>query len=151
MVDILYYDKPYYLAPAQAKEKAYFLFKEVLSETAHIAVGNFIMREREHMCLIESYKKGLLLITLNYPYEIRDINEVPFLKTETPLNKEELKLARELVGKFTLKTLDLSKYKDTFAEKLKELIMMDLRGKKLPAPKKPSKKSLMEALKASVK
>jgi DNA end-binding protein Ku len=153
MIDPIFFDRHYYIAPEKAKEKAYFLFREVLEAAAKVAVGRFVMREKEYVCAIESYKKGMLLTTLNYLYEIRDINKIEELKTAPKLKKEELKLAKELINKLYEKEFDISEFKDTFAEKLKELIKKMLKGEEIAVKKaKPEeKKTLMEALKASIR
>jgi len=153
MIDPIYFDKNYYVVPEKAKEKAYFLFQEVLEATAKIAIGRFVMREKEYLCAIESYKGGLLLVTLNYDYEIRDIKKVEELKVRPKLNKEELKLAKELINKLYEKEFDISEFKDTFAQKLKEVIKKSLKGEKIIVKKEKAipKKTLMAALKASIR
>jgi len=152
-IDPIFFDKHYFAAPQMDKEKAYFLFKEVLQSTAKTAIGRFVMREKEYVCAIESYKKGLLLTTLNYAYEIRDINKIEALKKAPALKKEELKLAKELINKLYEEEFDIKKFKDTFAEELKKVIKKIAKGEKIKGAKveKPEKKKkLMEALKASI-
>jgi DNA end-binding protein Ku len=147
-VDPIYFNKHYYISPAKAKEKAYFLLKEVLQSTAKGAVGKFIMREKEHVCYIESYKSGLILTTLNYAYEIRNISQIPELKQAPKLKKEEEELAKELINKYYKSKFDITQFKDTFSEKIIDLV----KGKKPKIiAKKPKSKSLMQALKSSVK
>lgn len=153
-IDPIYFDHHYYVAPAKKKEKAYALFKEVLQSAAKVAIGKFVMRERQHICAIESYKKGLLLTTLNYAYEIRDINKIEQLKKAPKLKKEELKLAKQLINKLYEEEFDITEFKDTFAQELKKAIKKVAKGKKVKGIKveKPEKKKkLMEALKASIK
>ncbi|RLE38846.1 Ku protein [Candidatus Woesearchaeota archaeon] len=151
----IYFDKSYYVAPIQKKEKAYFLFKEVLQDTAKVAIGRFIMREKEYICAIESYINGLLLTTLNYAYEIRDIKKIEELKNPPKLKEEELKLARQLINKLYEKEFDVSEFKDTFAQQLKRLIKKGIKTElieEIKATKKHKKEpTLMEALKASIK
>lgn len=150
-IDPLFFDHFYFAAPQHSGDKAFFLLKQVLEETAKAAVGRFVMREKEYTCIIEAYKQGLLLTTLNYAYEIRDINKLEVLKKKPRLSKKEVELARELIKKLT-REIDITKFKDTFAEQLKELILADIKGEKIPEKKaKKAKKTLMEALKASVK
>jgi DNA end-binding protein Ku len=147
-IDPIYYNKHYYIAPAKEKEKAYFLLKEVMQAAAKGAVGKIVMREKEHACYIESYKSGMLLTTLNYSYEIRNISQIPELKIKPALKKEEEELAKELIKKYYKSKFDIKEFKDTFSEKLLGLV----KGKKLrAAPKVEKPKSLMQALKASVK
>lgn len=151
-IDPILFNKHYYVVPESAKEKAYALFKEILSATAKAAIARIILHEKEHICMLSSYKKGILLTTLNYAYEVRDIDKIAELKTMAKLQKRELDLAKALIEKLYKKEFDISRFKDTFAEKLKEMIKRELKGERITIkrPKPRKKVSLMEALKASI-
>jgi DNA end-binding protein Ku len=152
-INPIYFNKHYYVGPEKEKEKSYFLLKEVLLLSAKMAVGHFVMREREYMCAIESYKEGLLLTTLNYNYEIRDIKDIMELREAPKLKTEELELAKKLVGMLTQKEFDISKYKDTFAEEIKKAVKKKEKVEvSVVEEAKPTKeKDLMAALKESLK
>lgn len=137
----IYYDQHYYLAPVDAqKAKAYLLLSEALKSMKKAAIGSFVMHEKEHVCALQSYEKGLLLSTLNYDYEIRSIDKVAQLnsKKTVKLTAGELKLAKELINKLTSKKFDISEFKDTFAEQLLKLIKQHKKGK-VAIPKKKAK------------
>lgn len=144
--DPILFSKHYYAVPTQSKEKAYFLFKEVLQATAKAALGRMTLHEKEHLVLIQAYKNGLLLTTLYYPYEIRDIKQLAELKEKVSVTKEELDLAKKFVASL-VKEPELERYEDAFEKKLKELVL----GKVKPSPVKPRPEKLLEALKLSVK
>jgi DNA end-binding protein Ku len=153
-IDPIYFDHHYFIGPDSEKEKAFFLFKHVMEECAKAAIGRFVMRDKEHVCAIESYKKGLLLTTLNYDYEIRDIKKVEFLEDPPALKQQEIKLAMQLIEKLEKKEFDISEYKDTFMDELKALVKKKTKGELVEVKfqtKKPKKeKNLIEALKASL-
>lgn len=153
IIDPLLFEHYYYVAPQKPKEKAYFLLKDVLAETAKAAIGRIILREKEYICLIESYKTGMLLVTLSYAYELRDINKIEKLGQAPKISKEEMGLARELITRLSKKEFDISKFKDQFAEKLKAMILKEIKGEKIIVSKaeKPKKATLMQALKASIR
>lgn len=148
----LYFSKTYFVVPSRKKEKAYFLFKYALDETGKVAIGRFVMREKEYTCSIESYKNGLILTTLNYTYELRDITKLEELKEKAKPTSKEKELAKELVSKFSVKEFDLEKYKDSFAEELKKIIRKKAKGEKIEVKpeKKPAEKNLMKALEKSL-
>jgi non-homologous end joining protein Ku len=98
------------------------------------------MREKEYTAVISSYKSGLLLTTLNYQYEIRDINDIEELKQVPAINKEERELAEKLIQQLTREHLDMDKYKDTFGEQLKELIKKKEKGEPIAGKKIAGKK-----------
>ena len=148
----LYYNKFYYCAPPKSTDRAYFLFHRVLGDSKKVAIGRFVMREKEYVCSISAFESGLLLSTLNYAYEIRDINEIGALKEAPKLKKEEIELAKKLVDQLTQKELNLEEFEDTFAEKLKTMIQ---KKEKVYVPEAEEERpfdeaSLMEALQASL-
>lgn len=148
----LYYDKFYFCAPSRKTERSYFLFKKVLEDSQKVAIGRFVMREREYVAAIQAYGPGLLLSTLNYSYEIRDINDIEALKEAPELKKQELTLAKKLVDQLTQEKLKLEEFKDEFAERLQQ--MMEKKEKIVVEEKEEVKpfdeESLMEALQASL-
>lgn len=154
-INPIYFHSHYYMGPERVKEKAFFLFKEVLKQSGKMAIGQFVMREKMYTCSIESYRDGLLLSTLHYGYEIRDIYEIKELKSKPKLAKQELGLAKQLIEKITVKDFNINDFKDTFYESLKALIKKKAKGEKIIIEKKEKVKvkeeNLIKALKASLK
>lgn len=122
LVDDLYQENHYYALPNKKDNKSYFLFHNALEKSGLVAIGQFVMREKEYLCTIEAYQKGLLLNTLNYAYEVRSLADAFELKTAPKLSKDEVSLATKLIAQMTKKTFDISKYKDSFVEQLKKRI-----------------------------
>jgi DNA end-binding protein Ku len=152
-IDPIQYNKPYFCAPSSAKERSYHLFKRVLDDAGKVAVGRFVMREKEYVCAIRPFKSGLLLSTLHYAYEIRDIDTLETLSEAPKLKKEEVELARKLVDQLYEKDFDIEQFKDRFAEQLKEMIenkeKITVQTEDEEAPVF-DEKSLMDALQASL-
>jgi DNA end-binding protein Ku len=119
-IEILYIENHYYLMPEKKDDKAFYLFAQALEKANKVAIAQFVMREKEYVAAISFYKNMLLLNTLHYNYEIREIQAETSKKIKT--SKEELDLALLLINKLTHKKFDLSKYKDTFVEKLKKAL-----------------------------
>ena len=63
------------------------------------------MRDKEYMCIIEPYDKGMLLTTLNYEYEIRSMDAIASLKKAPAVTKSEVTLAKQLIAKMTKRSL----------------------------------------------
>lgn len=148
----LYIENNYYLSPAKENNKAFFLLAEALKKAQKIAIGQFVMHEKEHLVAVSSYENVLLLTTLHYDYEIRSLETLKIKKVKT--TAEELSLALQLIKKLTHKKFNLSKYKDTFVESLKKAIQAAKRGKKVKVvrPKKiVAKKTLRDSLRASLR
>ena len=148
----LFYDKFYFCAPSRKTERSYFLFRRVLEDSQKVAIGKFVMREREYVAAVQAHGPGLLLSTLNYSYEIRDINDIETLAEPPDLKKEELQLAEKLVDQLTEDEFKLAEFKDEFAERLQE--MMEKKEKITVESEEEVKpfdeESLMEALQASL-
>jgi DNA end-binding protein Ku len=110
------------------------------------------LREKEYTCIVINYKEGLLLSILNYSNQIRDIKNVPNLDDKPDLKQKEKLLARELIDKLTTDKINLEKYRDTFTESLKEMIMKKAEGELISgkAKKISGTENLIEALEASI-
>jgi DNA end-binding protein Ku len=153
-VSPLYYDQHYYVAPHKKSDKAFFLLAAALDRAKQAAIGRFVMRDKEYVCLLQPYKNALLLSTLNYEYEIKHIEQIDELKLPAKINEQELKLAELLMHKLYKKKFDISEFKDTFATRLAQAIKLKEKGKIIELPeKKPAvapEASLMDALKESL-
>lgn len=133
----LYLDEHYYVGPRNRDDRAYGLFCKALKKAKLVAVGQFVMKDKEHVCIIEPYNSILLLTTLNYSYEIQDDSPIAESAKLSKVETQELDLASLLIDKLYKKEFDLSKYKDTFAQKLLKAITSS-KGKKalIKEPKK---------------
>jgi DNA end-binding protein Ku len=153
-IDPVYFNSHYYVGPAKEKEKTYFLFKEILQNTARTALGRFVMREKEYVCTIKAYKEGLLLTTLNYSYEVRDIKEVDNMLSAPKIGKPELQLAQELINKLYKTQFNIEQFKDTFADEMEKIMKKAAKGEVIEAAKVTKKErkedNLIAALKASL-
>lgn len=151
-IEPIYYDKFYFCGPSRKTDRSYFLLKKVLEDSGQVAIGRFVMREREYVAAIQPYRSGLLLAALNYSYEIRDVDDIETLKEPPELKKQELELARKLVDQLQQDELNLEEFRDEFADRLQEMI--DKKEKivveETGEEKAFDEESLMEALQASL-
>jgi DNA end-binding protein Ku len=160
-IEPVYLEHHYYVGPEKAGEKSFYLFQAALEKSGKVAIGSFVMREKQYVCVINPYENTMLLTTLNYAYEIRSLAEVPNLKQQPQkLSASELKLAQDLIAALTKKKFDLTKFKDTFAQELKaalksakkEKVIKKKKEKEVASAKKQKEESsLMTALRASLK
>lgn len=159
-IEPIYLEHHYYLGPEKAGEKSFYLFQAALEKSGKVAIGMFVMREKQYICVINPYENTMLLTTLNYAYEIRSLAEVPNLKEQPKrLETSELRLAQDLIAALSKKKFDLSQFKDTFAQELKaalkstkkEKVTKKRKEKSVEKPKATKESSLMTALRASLK
>lgn len=150
-IPTIYLDKHYFLGPQEDKEIAYFILKKALKSTGKVAIGRLVIRSKERIIIIKPYKDGLLLTTLFYNYEIRDIEKIDFVNEKININENQIEMAKELINSYT-KKFDMSKYKDRFAEALKGLIEKKIKGEKIEVKEKEEEtKPFEEALKEMLK
>ncbi len=152
-IDTTYYDTPYYLEPSKGGEKAYALLREALKQSGKVAIGEYIMRTKENLCVLKPQDDMLLLLRIRYAEEIRSYADLNIPKDIT-LKPAELKMAQALINQLTPKRFSMAKYKDTYDEELMKIIEAKAKGKKVSQPKfkivHSKSKDLMSQLKASL-
>jgi DNA end-binding protein Ku len=71
-IDELYLRDPYYIAPdGEVGQQAFAVIREAIRIEGIVALGKIVFTTREHIIALEARGKGLLGITLRYPYEMR--------------------------------------------------------------------------------
>ncbi len=152
-IDTTFYETPYYLEPIKGGEKAYVLLREALKQSGKVAIGQYIMRNKEALCLLKAQDDVLLLLKIRFPEEIREYTELNIPK-DIAVKPAELKMAQTLINQLTPKKLALDKYKDTYDEELMKIIKAKAKGKKITTPEikvvHSKSKDLMAQLKASL-
>lgn len=150
-IDSTYFEAPYYLEPQKTGNRAYALLRDALKKTSKAGVGTFVMRNREHVCIIKTIENVLVLNRIRFAEEIRKTTDLKIPSTKS--KPAEIKMATTLIDQLT-KPFDPSKFKDDYSDKLMKIIRAKARGKKVEY--KPMKvvhsdtKDLMEQLKASL-
>jgi len=152
-IDERYIESPYYIAPdGQVGQDAFAVIRDTIGKMNMVALGRVVLTRREHVIALEPKGRGLLGMTLRYPYEVRDeasyFEDIPELK----LSKEMLDLASHIVntksGHF-----DPSQFEDRYENALVDLLKKKEAGEKIePAKEGPAPRvvNLMDALRASV-
>jgi DNA end-binding protein Ku len=153
----IFYENHYYAIANKSSHHAFSLFKTALEETKTTALGSFVMREKEHLAVITPYQDIFLISTLHYSYEMYLTSALPKQPKTAKIQAGELKLAKQLIDQLTVKTFDIARFKDTFAQHLIQEIKKGKSKKirKTQAKEKPIKlakdKTLTTMLKASLK
>ena len=55
-VDSIYFETPYFLEPDKAGEKPYRLLHDALEKSGKAGLGSFVLRSKEHLCLIKPHE-----------------------------------------------------------------------------------------------
>ena len=152
-IDTTFYDTPYYLEPTKGGEKAYVLLREALKQSKKVAVGQYVLRNKDNLCLLKAQDDVLLLLKIRFSEEIRDYKELN-IPADITLKAAELKMAQTLINQLTPKKFSMAKYKDTYDDELMKIIEAKAKGQKIVQPKfkisHNKGQDLMEQLKASL-
>ena len=153
-IDELYVGNPYYLVPdGDVGAQAFAVIREAIKQEGMVALGRVVFTSREHVIGLKPRGKGMMGVTIRYPYEVRKeddyFDEVP----DEKVTKDMLELARHIVE---LKTghFKPEKFEDHYENALKDLLKRKQHGEKIVATKSasPSKViNLMDALRKSAK
>jgi len=150
-VDPVYLESSYYMAPDEAGEKPYALLFEGLRRTGYVALAKIAMHNREHIVVIRPGAKGMILHTMYYADEVRQVEE---FRTDTSLIKDkELELANTLIESLAA-PFEPEKYKDTYRENIMTMIKAKVEGRQMVeapvAERLAPVVDIMEALKMSL-
>ena len=152
-IDEIYMRDPYFIVPdGEVGQQAFAVIREAIRKEGMVALGKVVFTSREHIIALEARDKGMMGITLRYPYEVRDQNEYFDGIEDEKVPKDMLDLAIHIVeskkGKF-----EPQKFEDQYEDALKDLIRKKQKGEKIERPKEPQRLNvvnLMDALKMSV-
>src|SRR5262245_27848991 len=72
-IDQLYLANPYYIVPdGDAGTQAFAVIRDGIEKKGMVGIGRIVFTTREHTIALEARGKGILGVTLRYPYEVRD-------------------------------------------------------------------------------
>ncbi|MDX6700710.1 MAG: end-binding protein Ku [Baekduia sp.] len=154
-IDPIFYDHPYYLAPAAGGAKPYRLLLEAMRETNKVAIAKVVIRSKESLVAIRPAGDVLEMATMLFADEIVDpqrIDDVP-TADDVETSQRELDIAKQLVeslaGEF-----EPAKYSDTYREAVLAMIEKKAAGEEIAIQPEAEEAApvpdLMSALKASL-
>jgi len=150
-IDPIYFDASYFMVPEDAGKKAYHLLLETMRKSGYSAVAKVTMHQREYTVVVRPNPHGLMLHTMFYPEEVREVPEFGRNDNVT-VKPQEVALAEKLVEGLAA-DFDPSKYHDEYQERLKQLIEAKREGQTVEAaaPKRRAPViDLMQALQKSL-
>ncbi|MDQ0351695.1 DNA end-binding protein Ku [Alkalibacillus filiformis] len=152
-IDPIYFDRSYYLSPSEGGGKAYSLLRQALEDSGKIGLAKITIRSKEHLAVVRIYKNTIVMETIHYPDEVRDVGEVPNVPEEDNVVEKELETAKMLIDQLTTE-FDPEKYTDEYRTALLDLIEKKKDGEEVATAKEPEKTDnvtdLMDALEKSL-
>jgi DNA end-binding protein Ku len=150
-IDPIYFDASYFMVPEEAGKKAYHLLLETMRKSGYSAIAKIAMHQREFTVVIRPHADGLLLHTMFYPEEVREVPEFR-RDTSVTVKPQEVDLAERLVEGLAT-DFDPSKYHDEYQGRLNQMIEAKREGQPIEeeAPKRRAPViDLMQALQKSL-
>jgi DNA end-binding protein Ku len=152
-IDETYLDSPYYIAPdGKVAEEAFAVIRDATREKNVVGLGRVVLYRRERIIMLEPRDKGLVAMTLRYPYEVRADDEVFDQIPDVKVDDDTLDLATHIIER-KLTHFDPARFEDRYQNALLEIIKAKAANKpapKLDAPKPSNVVNLMDALRKSI-
>jgi DNA end-binding protein Ku len=150
-VDPVYFESSYYLMPEEAGRRPYALLEKALKDSGYYGIAKVTMHNREYTCILRPHDGGIMLHTMYYQDEIREVEG--FGKLDVEPKAAEVKIANQLIEALAA-SWEPQKYHDEFQDNVKKLIKAHMEGREVPEVEKPKKMApvvdLMDALKKSL-
>src|SRR6476659_2103455 len=152
-VDPVYFDRTYYLAPAdaEAQRKPYVLLR-AMDDSGMAAVGKIVLWCKENLCLIRARARALLLETLFFAEDVRAKDEIEQAVAETDVQEAELKLAEQVISSLSGEWTPEA-FENDYRRDLAQMLEAKVAGQEIVAPEPVAEApviDLMEALRQSV-
>jgi len=97
-IDKRYFDAPYYIAPTdKVGQEAFAVIRDAMRGKGMVALGRVVVAKRERVIALEPCERGLLAMTLRYPYEVRDAAAYFENIADIKVPAEMLKLAEHIL------------------------------------------------------
>ena len=125
----LYFEKPYQVVAQPGGEKALELLRRAMVDEGKIAIGTTVLGNSETPIALIPHDDDLVMMTLHYQSEVKDI---PKTLQHPDVADEELSMAKQLVESMTA-PFDPSRFRNTYQEKLMQLIQDKIAGKQIVA------------------
>ncbi len=155
-IDPVYYDHPYYLAPAAGGAKPYRLLLEAMRETNKVAIARVVIRSKEQLVAVRPMGDALGMATMLFADEVLAPDRIDELAdaAEVKTTKRELDIAKQLVESLA-GDFEPERYHDTYRADVLAMIERKAQGEEIavqPTPEEISEPApdLMSALKASL-
>ena len=115
-VDPIYFEASYYSAPEDPGKRAYGLLLQAMEKLNVAAIAKVTLHSREQIVLTRPDHQGIILHTLYFPAEVREISEYGKADNMT-LQKPEMDLAKQFIRQLTAK-FEPEQYKDEYQDRV---------------------------------
>jgi DNA end-binding protein Ku len=150
-IDPIFFDSSYFCVAEDSGKKAYQSLVKALEDSQMVGIGKLLMHRRDYTVFLRPYEHGLLLHTMYFANEIRQVPEFGVLE-KVELKPQEVKLTEQLI-KAMSEPFKPKRYHDEFQDRLRHLIEDKQHGKSIEIGADPPRApiiDMMTALKKSL-
>lgn len=150
-VDLMYFDKPYYLVPLKKYEKGYVLLRESLKATNTVGIAKVVIRTRGYLAAVLPHENALVLNLIRYPEELRSESEFAIPSGEVSeyrISDKELKMSQQLIESMTGQWRP-GDFHNEYREKMMAYLEEKIAALEERKPKKKSKTESVEKTSAT--
>ena len=119
-INPIHFNKPYYMEPQKAGQRAYLLLHDALATTGKVGIAKVVIKTREHLAAVKTNEGRLMLELMHFAEELVEPSEIQLPK-EIKVRAGEVEMAKELINKMTTKW-DPTAYHDDYKSALTKLI-----------------------------
>ncbi|MBI4932670.1 MAG: Ku protein [Actinobacteria bacterium] len=154
-IDPVYFDSQYILAPDKTP-KPYLLLARAMEAANKVAIGRFVMRNKQYVAAIRAVDGALVMSTMVFADEVVPLSAIDELDVlgDVEVSDKEVLMAEALVESLSAE-FQPGKYRDNYREQVLDLIERKAAGEAFETPAAvaaaPAVVDLMAALEASVK
>jgi DNA end-binding protein Ku len=162
-IPLLYFDRPYYLAPTGKGQKVYGLLREALKKSGRAGLARVVIHTKQHFAALLPHGPALVLNLLRWHADIRSHDELGIPKEGVKaagVDTRELNMATQLIDSMSAE-FNPDAFTDRFREQVMELVARRAKAGKthevsepeesLPAERSADIIDLAELLKRSLK
>lgn len=153
-IDPIYFQRAYYLAPDPSGAKAYALLARAMKDQNTVAICKIAVRDKEHLATLRLRDEVMVLETMWWPDEIREVSLADFDVDELPEpRKQEVQMAQTLIENLT-EDFDPTQYHDEYRDRVLAAVQQKVEGQEVTIADDGEEPAavldLMAALKESV-
>jgi len=123
-IDPVFFDTPYYVAPAKRGSRSYNLLREALLRSDRVGIARVVLRTREHLCAVIARENVIMLNLMRWAHELTDPRDLdlsdPHAKNAQP-SAQELKMAERLIADME-EPWKPAAFRDTFRDDILKVV-----------------------------
>lgn len=132
-------ERTFYLEPDKKGDKGYVILREALASSHKIGIAKVIISTKEYLAAVSVYKDALVVYTLHYADEMRDVKDLAIPAKDLKkykVSSKEIDIAKKLIQSMSSKW-NPKAYKDEYKEAVQQWI--EEKANNLPTSKMKSR------------